>query len=199
MLGFGPISGSPVSSIPPRIKFGGESPSILLQAVIVPGEKTSDGQIVEAVALPWFKIVDLIQRDPNAIYQLDWRKWEELVAGAYREEGFDVVLTPRSNDKGRDVIATSKGFGSIRIFDQVKAYTPGHVVTRNDVMAMVGELNAAGNVSKGIVTTTSEFAPGIGTDPDIMRLMPYRLELKPRDALLDWLNLVASRRRVRSR
>lgn len=194
MLGFGPIGGSPISSIPLRIKFGSKSPSILLQAVIVPGEKTSEGQIVEAVTLPWFKLVDIIRRDPNVVYQLDWRKWEELIAGPYREQGFDVILTPRSNDKGRDIIASSKGFGSVRYFDQVKAYTPGHVVTRNDVMAMVGELNAAGNVSKGIVTTTSEFAPGIGTDPDIKRLMPYRLELKPREALLDWLNSIASRR-----
>jgi restriction system protein len=151
MLGFGPTSGGPIGSGPRHIALNEDSPGIFLQAVVVPGEKTTDGQIIEAVTIPWFKIVDLIQHDVSLIYQLDWRKWEELIAGAYREQGFDVVLTPRSNDKGRDIIATSKGFGCVRYFDQVKAYRPGHVVTRNDVMAMVGELNAAGNVSKGIV------------------------------------------------
>lgn len=83
-----------------------DSPSVLLQAVIVPGDKTFEGQLIEAVALPWFEIIDLIARSPDAIYGIDWRRWEEIIAGAYKQQGFDVELTPRSNDKGRDVIAT---------------------------------------------------------------------------------------------
>ena len=90
----------------------------------------------------------------------------------------------QSNDKGRDVIATSHGVGCIRYFDQVKAYGPGHLVTADDVRAMVGVLTLEGNVSKGIITTTSDFAPGTLVDENIKRFMPYRLELKPRDALL---------------
>lgn len=172
-----------------------KSPSILLQAVVVPGAKTSEGQIIEAVAIPWFKIVDLMQRDPSAIYQLDWRKWEEIIAGAYKEQGFDVVLTPRSNDKGRDIIASSRGVGSIRYFDQVKAYGPGHLVSADDVRAMIGVLTLEGNVSKGIVTTTSEFAPGVLADESVKKLVPYRLELKSQYALLDWLRTIASGRK----
>ena len=106
-----------------------DRPSVLLQAVIVPGDKTPEGRLVEAVALPWFEIIELINRSPEAIYEIDWRKWEEIIAGAYKQQGFEVELTPRSNDKGRDVIATLKGFGSVRFIDQVKAYRPGHVVT----------------------------------------------------------------------
>ena len=166
-------------------------PSILLQAVIIPGDKTAEGQLVEAVALPWFEIVDLINRSPEAMYEIDWRKWEEIIAGAYRRRGFDVELTPRSNDKGRDIIATSKGVGCVRFFDQVKAYRPGHVVTAEEVRAMVGVLTIDPNVSKGLVTTTSSFAPGVLQDPDVARLTPYRLELKARDALLEWLASVA--------
>jgi hypothetical protein len=50
------------------------SPAVLLQAVVVPGVKTTEGQIIEAVTLPWFTIIELMKRDPNVIYQLDWRK-----------------------------------------------------------------------------------------------------------------------------
>ena len=60
---------------------------------------------------------------------------------------------------------------------------------------MVGVLTLQPNVSKGLVTTTSTFAPGIAEDPDIARLMPYRLELKGRDALLEWLTAVAAEKR----
>jgi hypothetical protein len=68
------------------------------------------------------------------------------------------------------------GFGSIRIIDQVKAYGPGHKVSANDVRALLGVLALDLNVSKGIVTTTSTFAPGV--EDEIKPYMPNRLELK---------------------
>jgi restriction system protein len=168
-------------------------PGVLLQAILTPGDPTEEGRLIEAVALPWFQIIEMIQRDPDVVYKLDWRQWEEIIAGAYRQQGFDVVLTPRSNDKGRDVIATSRGIGSIRYFDQVKAYNPKRLVTAEEVRALVGVLTLEGNVSKAILTTTSDFAPGILRDENIKRFIPYRLELKPKQALLDWLASLARR------
>jgi len=165
---------------------------LLLQAVVVPGERVPEGRLITAVAPAWFEILDLMARDPQAMYNLDWRQWEELIAGAYRRQGFDVVLTPRSNDKGRDVIASHHEIGSIRFFDQVKAYSPGHVVTLEEVHAMLGVLSSQPNVSKGIITTTSTFAPGVLSNPDITRYVPYRLELKDRNALLPWLTSIAA-------
>lgn len=52
---------------------------------------------------------------------------------------------------------------------------------------MVGTITAAGNVSKGIVTTTSTFAPRILEVDFVRTLVPYRLELKDRKQLLEWL------------
>ncbi len=181
-----------ILSSPKRNKALLDGPSILLQAVIIPGDKTTEGQLVEAVAFPWFEIIKVLSRSPDTIYEINWRKWEEIVAAAYKQQGFDVTLTPRRNDKGRDVIATSRGLGSVRFIDQVKAYRPGHVVTAEEVRAMVGVLTLELNVSKGLVTTTSAFAPGILHDPEIARLVPYRLELKGRHALLEWLAAVAA-------
>ncbi len=151
---------------------------------------------MKAVAVPWFEIVDQIQRDPAAAYQIDPRKWEEIIAGAYERAGFDeVILTPRSGDKGRDVVASKSGVGSIRIFDQVKAYKPGHVVTADEVRAMLGVITGAQNVSKGVITTTSTFAPKVETDEYIARNIPYRLELKPRDVLIAWLDELSKKDR----
>jgi hypothetical protein len=72
-----------------------DGPSLLLQAVIIPGDRTTEGQLVEAVALPWFEIIELISRSPESIHEIDWRKWEEIIAAAYKQQGFDVTLTPR--------------------------------------------------------------------------------------------------------
>ncbi len=147
------------------------APEVTIKAVIIVGTAGTEGKLVASVAEPWFDILELIERDRNIIYQIDPFKWEEIIAGAYKRAGFDeVVLTPRSGDKGRDVVATKHGVGSIRIFDQVKAYKPGHVVTAEEVRAMVGVITGAANVSKGIITTTSTFAPRIERDDFIRPL-----------------------------
>jgi restriction system protein len=170
-------------------------PGLLLKAVIVPGADTGEGKLIEAVALPWFAIINVIRRDPTAVHQIGPRKWEEIIAGAYERAGFDeVILTPPSRDKGRDVVATKNGIGSIRIFDQVKAYSPGNLVTAEEVRSLLGVVTAAGNVSKGIVTTTSNFAPTLTEDAFLKTVIPYRIELKARDELLRWLAELAKQK-----
>ncbi len=161
--------------------------SLTLPALLVPGDKTSEGQLIAAVAVPWYDILDTLAKDPEAAYHIHWRQWEEIIAGAYHKQGFEVVLTPRSNDQGRDVIATHHRLGSIRFYDQVKAYSPGHLVSAEQVMAMLGVLSAHPNVSKAVITTTSGFAPGVLKDPSIAAFLPYWLELKDGVALLEWL------------
>ena len=170
-----------------------EIPAITLQSILEFSGNVDDGKLIKVVAPPWFEIMKMIRSDPDSIYSIDPYAWEEIIAGAYTRAGFDeVILTPRSGDNGRDVIATKNGIGSIRIFDQVKAYKPGHVVTAEAVRAMVGTITAAGNVSKGVVTTTSRFAPRILEVDFVKHLVPYRLELKDRDDLLTWLKQVSS-------
>lgn len=108
-------------------------------------------------------------------------------------EGYDeVVLTPRSGDYGRDVIAVKKGFGCVRLLDQMKAHSPEHLVDANDVRAMIGVLTGEQNASKGIVTTTSDFAPRIVEDPFIKPFIPYRLELVNGVALVERLSSLLS-------
>ena len=76
--------------------------NLLLQTVIVPGVAVFEGRLIEAVAIPWFDIISLIENDPSVAYQISPDKWEEIVAGAYKRSGFDeVILTPRSGDFGR--------------------------------------------------------------------------------------------------
>ena len=167
---------------------------LLLQAVIVPGKNTSDGRIIESVAPAWLEIARLMQRDPSAIYQIDDRKWEEIIAGAYKKAGFEeVILTPRSGDFGRDVIAVKYGLCTVRVVDQVKAYKPGHLVTANDVRALVGVLLSDRAATHGLVTTTSDFAPRVRDDPSIQPHLPNRLQLINGPELVKRLNDLAGK------
>ncbi len=165
---------------------------IVVKALVIPGDRTKEGTLIKSIAIPWLKIVEVIANDPVAIYQISWRKWEEIIAGAYSASGYEVVLTPPSNDQGRDVIATKRGIGCIRILDQVKAYNPHHLVTADEVRSMIGVITGYPNVSKGIITTTSMFAPGVEEAENIKPFIPFRLELRPKDATIAWLTSLVS-------
>ncbi len=160
------------------------STNLLLQAVVLPGVKTDEGQLIVAVALPWFDIIKLLKNDPTIAYKIHHRKWEEIIAGAYKKAGFEeVTLTPGSGDFGRDIIAVKRGLGSVRIIDQVKAYKPDHLVIADDVRALLGVLQGD-NASKGFLTTTSDFAPTLKDDPLIRPFIPSQIELVNGEMLL---------------
>lgn len=119
----------------------------------------------------------MLRENPKLMYEIGHRRWEEIIAANYDRQGFKVTLTPPSSDLGRDVIAEREDWGCVRFIDQVKAYKPGHLVTANDVRALVGVLTADHNATKGFVTTTSDFAPKIKDDKLLKPFMPYRLQL----------------------
>ena len=168
-------------------------PTLLTQTLIIPDSKTAEGVLIASVALPWRKILKLITEDSSLMYQIDPWRWEEIIAASYQESGrFDeVILTPRSNDGGKDVIAIKKGYGSIRFVESVKRYNPGNEVTADDVRAL-GFLLTDPRNSKGIVSTTWKFAPKIEEDPLIKEFIPYRLELVDGVKLIDRCKLWAN-------
>jgi len=171
-----------------------EGPQFTVKSILTYGDSLPDGRLVEGVAIPWFEIMERLRKDPTSAYQIGHEEWEQIIAGAYERAGFDeVILTPRSGDLGRDVIATKRGIGSIRIYDQVKAYGPDRPVPADDVRAFLGVVLAAQNVSKGVITTTSQFATGVPSDPFLSPFMPFKLELKPRDVLFPWLDGLSKR------
>jgi restriction system protein len=150
-------------------------------------------QIVRSVAIPWAEIIRGLQQDSDFLHKIKPRRLEELIAEAYEREGYkDVILTPHSADKGRDVIvsATLPGMGTVKIVDQVKRYKRGNKVTAEEVRALAGVLSRDQDVSKGIVTTTSDFAPGI--QEEFKAFFPSRLELKNGKALIEWLQELRS-------
>jgi restriction system protein len=196
MPGFGPISGAPISATfdasfvaPSDLA---KLPVILTQVILLHGAKTHEGQLIEAVAPAWFEIIALMLEDPDVMFKIPPRKWEEIIAGAYERRGFDrVTLTPRSGDHGRDAIAEKRGWGCVRFIDQVKAYKPGHLVTAEEVRALGFVLLSDQSANKGIVTTTSDFAPRIGDDPFIKPHSPNRIELINGTQLLQRLEELA--------
>jgi restriction system protein len=151
---------------------------VAFQSLILPGDKVDDGVMIQAVNIPWIRIANELNKDPDFLLKIDPRKFEELIAASYKQAGFDeVILTPHSDDKGRDVIAVRHGYVTVRVIDQAKRNGPNNLVDANDVRALVGVLLSDHSATHGVVTTTSDFAPKIKEDPSIKLHLPNRLQL----------------------
>jgi len=78
-------------------------PEILLQTTILKyGRTTEDGVLVKAAAVPWFEIFRQMVRNPKFMFGFtrNPRKFEEFIAGAYHQDGWDeVTLTPASSGR----------------------------------------------------------------------------------------------------
>ena len=143
-------------------------------------------------AVPWFQFAPVVflvfvslsashaaaPVNPDLLFELDWRKFEELIAGGYRQERWEVVLTPPRGDKGIDVIATitKRDLGTIKFLDQCKAYKPGHIVGIDEIRETMGVLYRESNATKVLITTTGTFSPS--AVPEFGQFMPNRLQLR---------------------
>src|SRR5437667_9112278 len=57
------------------------APEFTVKALLDFGDRTNEGVLIQAVALPWFSILGRIQRNPQEAYSIDSRTWEEIELG----------------------------------------------------------------------------------------------------------------------
>lgn len=164
-------------------------PSVLLKSVLLKFEgSTDEGRVVKRPCATWFEISKHLRKNPDFrfAFPAEPTAFEEFLAGAYYVDGWDAItLTPRTGDKGRDVIAVTTGLTTNRVLVQAKAYREKHLVLANDVRALYGVLMLDQEASKGVVTTTSDFAPRIASE--FSKVIPHQLELKSGSDFIEWI------------
>lgn len=176
------------------VDFGKTKPQVTLAGLIIPEKKTDEGVLIASISFAWIDIVKKLQGDWSKAHEIPDTVWEELIAAAYKHAGYDeVTLTPKSNDHGRDLIAVKKGIGAVRLLGSVKAFKPGLLVTKEQVHALAGVVSLDPKATKGILITTSDFAPRILGDKNLARAIPDRIELMNGTQLRQWLGELLSR------
>jgi restriction system protein len=145
---------------------------ISIGTLLETGEQWPEGVLVLSTRAGWREIINRFTADPTQLYRVDPRTLEEIVAGALVEEGLfdDVILTPRSGDGGRDIIATKRGRFPRRLFCEVKRYGPDEIVTAEQVSAFMNLRAVDLRLTNALYTTTGSFAPRLRTD---QRVAPY--------------------------
>jgi restriction system protein len=111
--------------------------TIIVQALLHPENEALRSRSIQAIAIPWSEIVELIYRDPRSVYARPPDTWEEFIASAFAKNGFEeVTVSQRSHSYDKEVIARKKNLGTICVIDSFKAYRPGRLVKADDAKAI---------------------------------------------------------------
>jgi len=149
---------------------------------------------LESVDLLPLRVLDRIYNAPRAIHQLTPRQFEELVAEILHELQFErIELTPRSADKGRDVVATKRVNGLPLLFAfECKKNAPSRKVGVGVVRTLLGTVNQSSTKADvGVLVTTSTFTRGAQN----FFLTETRIKGRDFDGIVEWLNEIQHLRR----
>jgi restriction system protein len=174
-----------------QIDQGRKLVSLSTTAILIPAGHSNEGLLVKSYGAAWVEIASLLGNNWTAAFRIEPGQWEEILAGALHKEGFSVTLTPRSKDHGRDVIAEKSGVGCMRMLGSMKAYAPDHLVPREHVHEVLGVVETE-RATKGMIVTTSDFAPELFDAPGLTAAIPNRLELMNGVQLQQWLKGLTS-------
>lgn len=125
-----------------------------------------------------------LAHSPQLMYQLDPRKFEELVARLLEDHGCEVTLTKRTRDGGYDVYGRLKNSVASPVFlAECKRYGPTNKVGVEVVRGLYG-VTEARRANLGLIITSSSFTKDAIEEK--VRIGD-RIELKEFNDLRQWL------------
>jgi len=132
-------------------------------------------------------IMKILADNPKFLYQISDRDFERLIAEIFACKGYEVELTARTRDGGKDIVAFYRdqlGFRTKYIVE-CKRYAWHKPVDISVVQRLEGVRHSL-DAHKGILATTSRFTqPAI--DWATTERNVWNLELKNYNDIVDWL------------
>jgi len=142
------------------------------------------------------RLLARVQNDPEEIYRLESREFEELVAELLQLQGYSVELTPPSKDGGFDMYAARKdGLGEFLFLVECKRWASGKRVGVEIVRGLYGVVQQQ-QATAGIVVTTSLFTKGA---KEFQHSLRHSLSLRDYIQLQEWLDLVKPKKAGKDR
>jgi restriction endonuclease Mrr len=125
-------------------------------------------------------------RNPDELKRVDRRKLEEIIAELFDGFGYEVELTKRTRDGGRDIIAIKEKGTEVAVKYLIEAKRPdfGTPIRVGAVRELYG-VKVLEKATKAVLATTTHFT----RDANIL-FEENRWELEPRDfdGIMSWIN-----------
>lgn len=127
---------------------------------------------------------------PDKLKIIDRRLFEELVAELFFGFGYEVELTSKTRDGGRDIIAVKHAEISVKYLIECKRPDPGKKITIRPVRELYG-VKTHERATKALLATTAYFT----NDARIfLEQNKWELEGKDFDGIMEWIKTYNSNR-----
>ncbi len=147
-------------------------------------ELDTSTKIIDISSVLDAKLLESFRRNPARLHQLSPRQFEEIIAILFQEFGFEVELTKRTRDGGKDIVAIRHAAAGLKYLVECKHYSPERPVGVGVVRELLGTVTLEKG-TKGILATTSRFTGSARTAIDTI---PWMLEGRDFDGLVEWLD-----------
>jgi hypothetical protein len=140
-------------------------------------------------------LILLLAMNPELLYKISPRKFEEIVAELLTDLGYVTDLTKQTRDKGIDIIAIRKDTGlrlEERYLVQCKRNAPQNKVTFGIVHALLGAGVEEPNTGLILATTSTFTKPAF--DLAEKETIKWKLHLKDYNDIQEWLFKYAQKR-----
>lgn len=143
-------------------------------------------EIVEAIRLCQVELIAYVTRHPEKLREVSPEAFERIIAGIMRGLRFDVELTQKTRDGGRDIVAVGLDRLGIttKYVIECKRYAPDRPVRVGLVRCLYG-VKQEQRADHAILATTSYFTSAaikFSRSPQV-----WNLHLKDFEALKEWL------------
>ena len=130
-------------------------------------------------------LVERLQQQPDLLYEIPSRKFEELVADLLSNLGYDIELTPATRDGGKDILAQmNTPHGNMLCLVEAKRHRADRPVGVALVRQLYGTLVDADATSAMLVTTSS-----FTSDARLFQQRhKYKLALREYGDVVQWIN-----------
>jgi len=169
------LNGGPLNSAPLNI-------GPLLARFDLEQQKGKD-QIIRVASLADRALIERLQKYPDDLRVIDRRLFEEIVAEIFSGLGYEVELTQRTRDGGKDIIAIRKAEINLRFLIECKRPDIGKAVGVSAVRELYG-VKVDDGATKAILATTTYLSPDAKMFIEKHR---WELEGKEYNGILDWI------------
>lgn len=131
------------------------------------------------------RLISHFSENPDRLFDIHPEEFERLIANVWFQFGYEVELTSRTRDGGRDIIAIKHAESSVRYLIECKRYSEDRKVGIVPVRALYG-VKTDEEATKAILATTSGFSR------DALEFFErHRWEMEGQDfnGILNWLKI----------
>jgi restriction system protein len=153
------------------------------KAVAVPEDKIV-ASVTPAIIIANDTLIEQLKKQPDAVFRLPPRKFEELLADLLKDKGWEVELTPTTRDGGKDILAyLNTDFGKLLCLVEAKKYRHDRKIGVDLVRTLYGTM-CDHQANSAMLVTTSSFTPDAH---DFQKRHEYQLALRDYSHLVQWI------------